>query len=129
MNLLKLDHVNIFTTNLSKMVEWYETVLGMVKGDRPPFPVDGAWLYIGGSPVVHLSIVEAQTFCENPRLEHFAFTATGLQSFIDRLDARDIAFTTARVPGPGTLQVRLSDHDGNHLHVDFSKAEADALGL
>jgi catechol 2,3-dioxygenase-like lactoylglutathione lyase family enzyme len=34
----KLDHVNIHTANVDRLVEWYDRVLGMKAGDRPPFP-------------------------------------------------------------------------------------------
>ena len=50
MQVKKLDHVNIHTANVDRLVEWYDRVLGMKAGNRPPFPFPGAWLYCGGSP-------------------------------------------------------------------------------
>ena len=47
MQVKKLDHVNIHTANVDRMVEWYDRVLGMKAGNRPPFPFPGAWLYCG----------------------------------------------------------------------------------
>ncbi len=60
MQVHKLDHVNIHTADVDRMVEWYDRVLGMPAGDRPPFSFPGAWLYCGGQPTVHLVGVEAQ---------------------------------------------------------------------
>ena len=33
---------------------FYDRVLGMKAGDRPPFPFPGAWIYLGDTPVLHL---------------------------------------------------------------------------
>ena len=80
MQVKKLDHVNVHTTNLANMVEWYARVLGMQAGERPPFPFPGAWLYCGGEPTVHLVGVDKLAKAEGLlQLEHFAFSATGLK--------------------------------------------------
>ena len=50
----QLHHVNIHTTNVPRLVEWYTRVLNMPAGDRPPFPFPGAWLYMGDQAVIHL---------------------------------------------------------------------------
>jgi hypothetical protein len=70
------------------------------------------------------------------RLEHFAFSATGLSEFVERLRAlgiehrisilpsfRDSGGSPTARPGEGTRQVSLRDPDGNRLHVDFSHEE------
>ena len=81
MQVKKLDHVNIHTANVDRMVEWYDRVLGMKAGNRPPFPFPGAWLYCGGEPTIHLVGVEKQPQTSGLTLEHFAFSATGPQGF------------------------------------------------
>ncbi|MEL6480576.1 MAG: VOC family protein, partial [Pseudomonadota bacterium] len=69
---MRLDHVNLRTGHLDKMIRWYSDVLGLSEGWRPPFAFPGAWLYAGDTPVVHLVAVEG-----TPRtggdiaLEHF----------------------------------------------------------
>ncbi len=42
MGITSLDHVNLRTTRLDEMIEWYCNVLGMRVGPRPPFPFPGA---------------------------------------------------------------------------------------
>lgn len=120
---MRLDHVNLRTGHLDKMIRWYSDVLGLSEGWRPPFAFPGAWLYAGDTPVVHLVAVEG-----TPRtggdiaLEHFALYAGGpseLQAFRDRLMAAGLTAEERQVPGTDILQLNLHDPDGNHLHVDF----------
>ena len=40
-----LDHINIKTSNLKKMVVFYHEILGLELGYRPSFNFEGAWLY------------------------------------------------------------------------------------
>ncbi|MCP5080709.1 MAG: glyoxalase [Alphaproteobacteria bacterium] len=129
MQLNKLDHVNIRTANLENMVAWYCGVLGMENGKRPPFPFPGAWLYAGDQAAVHLVGVESAPQSVEPGIEHFAMSATGLQTFIDKLDASGIEYRAVRVPGINILQINVFDCDGNHIHIDFTSEEADAAGL
>ncbi len=129
MKLGTLDHVNIHTANLDAMVSWYDRILGMTAGDRPPFPFPGAWLYAGDQAAVHLVGIDEERRGLEPKLEHFAITATGLTEFLARLEKENVAYELARVPGYRILQVNLHDCDGNHIHIDFSPEEADAAGL
>ena len=46
-----LDHYNISTRKLAETVQFYEDVLGMKNGPRPPFNFPGAWVYSSGHPV------------------------------------------------------------------------------
>ncbi len=124
----RLDHVNIRTANVEKMVDWYGRVLDMHPGPRPDFPFPGAWLYVGNHAVVHLVGVEHQPQTREPRLEHFALTASGLKEFVERLDSLGVSYTLDPVPGLPIVQVNLADCDGNHIHIDFDAIEAEGLG-
>lgn len=122
MGLNRFDHVNICTANLDRMIAFYQDVLGMQNGDRPPFSIPGAWMYCGDQPVVHLVGVGEPPQTGEPRIEHFAFAATGLTSFLDKLDACGVPFQTGDVPGTTVVQVNIRDPDGNHIHIDFDRA-------
>lgn len=117
-----LDHVNVRTTQLQAMVDWYERVLGMRSGDRPDFPFPGAWMYAGDHAAVHLVGIDGPpaTGAETPlKLEHFAFSASGQATFEARLKELDETYRISRVPGFGITQINVWDPDGNHIHIDF----------
>ena len=125
MQLGSLDHVNVRTSRLDQMVEWYVKMLGMRVGDRPPFPFPGAWLYVGDQPYVHLIGIEEEPGSDpdDLKLEHFAFAATGLDGFLERLDAAGERYDKRVVPGFGITQVNVWDPDGNHIHIDFAPSK------
>ncbi|MDO6732187.1 hypothetical protein Q4577_19315 [Marinovum sp. 2_MG-2023] len=54
MQVRRLDHVNIQTTQVEALVAWYGDILGLRTGPRPNFPFPGAWLYAGDAAVIHL---------------------------------------------------------------------------
>lgn len=127
MPLERLDHVNVRTSRLGQMVDWYQDVLEMETGPRPGFSFGGAWLYCAGKPVVHLVEVEEEPASIAPKIEHFALQASGLAGFLDRLEARGIPYEIGRPPGFPIIQVNIHDPDRNHIHIDFSTDEAAAL--
>ena len=127
-----LDHVNIRTAHVEGLVTFYCAVLGLSRGARPPFPFGGAWLYCGGSPVVHL-VEDPRAPARAPRsdellLSHFAFRATGMNGFIARLQQAGIAHEVGQLPGSRVVQINLRDPDGNALHVDFADGDDSAAG-
>ena len=124
MQLGRFDHVNVRTANVAAMTAWYESVLGMKAGPRPPFSFPGAWLYVGDHPSVHLVGVPKQPDVTGMRLEHFAFQATGVKTFLARLRAGGHRYDIGVVPEFGIIQINVWDPDGNHIHIDFPPAEA-----
>jgi catechol 2,3-dioxygenase-like lactoylglutathione lyase family enzyme len=127
MALAGLDHVNLRTGRLQEMMRFYEDVLGLQSGKRPPFNFDGAWMYCGDAPIVHLVGVERTPETQAPRLEHFALRGDGMADFIGRLKERGVDYKIVVVPGFEQPQVHLYDPDGNHLHIDFAPHEHETL--
>ncbi|MEM6887609.1 MAG: VOC family protein [Pseudomonadota bacterium] len=123
MEIKRLDHVNVRTNKLDDMVHWYETYLGLKSGWRPDFSFPGAWLYSGDHPMVHLVHVDEECASIQPKIEHFAFTATGYPAFMDKLRANGASGKVVRVPGLPIIQVNVEDCDGNHVHIDFPADE------
>ncbi|KHQ53302.1 VOC family protein [Mameliella alba] len=124
MPLTAFDHVNVRTANLDAMIRWYGEVLDLHPGPRPPFTVGGAWLYLGDRPYVHLVDIPGQREAvRDNTLEHFAFRATGMAGFLARLDEWSVPYSLDEVPEFPIVQVNFRDPDGNHIHVDFDKAE------
>ena len=123
MTLLALDHVNIRTARLAEMTRFYEEVLGLPSGPRPPFAFGGSWLYCGAQAAVHLVEVGQTQKWVPGAIEHFAFRAEGLAEFLARLRARNTAYRISIVPKLDLRQINLHDPDGNHIHVDFAANE------
>ena len=127
MVLLDLDHVNIRTARSPDLVRFYREVLGLEVGPRPPFSFDGTWLYCGTKAAIHLVEIETPAGDGGSSgIEHFAFTASGLEAFLKRLHAAGIAYDLRTVPAWGIRQVHLRDPDGNHVEVAFAPEEAAA---
>jgi catechol 2,3-dioxygenase-like lactoylglutathione lyase family enzyme len=124
-----LDHVNLRTADVDRMVRFYVDIIGLRQGDRPPFDFPGAWLYAGDRPVVHLVGVDVEPRASSPAgalsLEHFALFADGLGAFVGHLEAQGIAYRRSRQTGSGKTVINLRDPDGNRFHVDFEASRSD----
>lgn len=127
MEIVRLDHVNIRTTRLDEMVNWYTDVLGLRIGFRPNFPFGGAWLYAGEIAVVHLiQIDEASAIGSEAslKLEHFALRANGQSKFEERLKKKNEKYSCVELTDANLVLYNIWDPDGNHLHVDFALADS-----
>jgi len=126
MQINKLDHVNIRTNQLAVMINWYRDVLGLELGERPDFSFNGAWMYAGNDPVVHLIEVEGEAGHgseDKLKLEHFALSASGCSEFLSRLDSKGITFRRSGIKSLNLIQINVWDPDGNHIHIDFDEHE------
>ncbi|SFG83053.1 VOC family protein [Neptunomonas qingdaonensis] len=124
MHITKLDHVNIRTTQIDAMTQWYTEVLGLSIGPRPDFSFPGVWLYTGEAAVIHLVGVDRlPSIGADLKLEHFAFKATGAEMFQDRLRTMGIRFYQENIDSINQTQIHLRDPDNNHVHIDFISGE------
>lgn len=120
-----LDHVNVRTGNLATLVRFYEDVVGLRVGERPPLGFPGAWVYAGDRAVIHLvEVAETPAPQGALRLEHFAFAAAGSAEFLARLERLGVPYEQSRQAGTGNIVINLRDPDGNRLHVDFPASES-----
>ena len=120
---LAMDHFTILTDRLDETVAFYDELLGLQAGERPPFKFPGAWLYCGGRAVLH--IVAGRPLPANPAgiLDHMAFSASGLSETLDRLDARALAYDLRQLPGSGMWQLFFNDPNGARVELDFAASE------
>ena len=122
MQIGRLDHVNVRTAQLDAMIRWYDDILGLRAGPRPNFPFPGAWLYSGEDAVVHLVGIDGDPGAgaeQDLKLEHFALSASGRDSFEARLVVAGEKFETVDLKDVGITQYNIWDPDGNHIHIDF----------
>ena len=100
--ILGMDHFTIVTNQLETTRRFYVDLIGLQEGPRPPFPVDGLWLYANGKAILHVISVDTMP---NPRrgvLDHMAFSAQGFSSTLGKLDQYDVRYRIIRaMSGPG----------------------------
>ncbi len=123
MTLSNLDHVNVRTADLARLLHFYCEVLGLEEVPRPAFRFNGAWLRCGDRASLHLREVPRQPNTGEPRIEHFAFWATDLAEFVACLRRHQVAYTIAIIPELGNKQVNIFDPDGNHVEIQFAAEE------
>ena len=96
-----LDHYNVSTRKLDETVHFYEDVLGLVNGPRPPFDFPGAWLYSEGHPVLHLndlSPTDKQQRPDSGVIDHVAFGSRGFEAMKQHLASKGVPFRINQVP-------------------------------
>jgi catechol 2,3-dioxygenase-like lactoylglutathione lyase family enzyme len=147
MTLAKLAHYSIRTADLERSCAFYERVLGLRRGYRPPFDFPGAWLYMGDDErdygTVHIIGVDP----ENPSgltaylgdkslpaagtgtLDHIAFLATGIEQMWATLRAEGICWRDRTVPSLGLHQVFIEDPSGVTIELNYPAAEVADLAL
>ena len=116
-----IDHFNIKTANLDRLIEFYTTVLAFELGDRPSFDSPGAWLYAGGRPLLHVGISQSPASGDTQPFDHLAFNVTGLEDTLARLGAAAVDYELADVPGRAMKQVFVVDPDGVKLELNFTQ--------
>ena len=119
----ELNHINLSTVRLAEMVVFYQDILGFRVGDRPPFDNVGAWMYLEDKPLIHLTEREREQRNVEPKINHFAFTASGMAEFITHLRAHEIPYLVRLVPEVEMRQVVIKDPDGNLFEVMFERHE------
>jgi catechol 2,3-dioxygenase-like lactoylglutathione lyase family enzyme len=133
----QLAHFAVRTRDLGVSRRFYEDVLQLRAGSRPPFAFPGAWLYVGGDEtalgVVHLVSGEASAAVGDylgvpptgasfgtGSLDHVAFFADDWPALRARCDAAGATYVERIVPGLGLLQVFLTDPSGVTLELTFA---------
>lgn len=130
MPLLAFDHINLCTRNVAELLAFYTEGLGLSVGPRPNFSFNGAWLYCGGRPVLHLVERLKMGGPEGDlQIQHFAFSGRDLKALLNHLAARGVAHWVTVVEDFELCQINVHDPDGNHVHLDYPLAEARALGI
>ncbi|MFM0501166.1 VOC family protein [Paraburkholderia caffeinilytica] len=106
---MQLDHATIVTADLETARRFFVDIAGLAEGARPPFSVDGYWLYANGRPLIHLidATVPAVAGRAAPRIDHVAFrleSTAEWQALLQRLHAADMPYQLAEVPQMGPQQ-------------------------
>jgi catechol 2,3-dioxygenase-like lactoylglutathione lyase family enzyme len=116
---MKLDHINIRTSDLEGVKDTLVRLLELEVGDRPPFSFPGYWLWGDGHPVVHLTVNSGDPKASTGALDHVAFRGDDYNGLISRLDHDEIVYDVRVVPGSGVRQVFFRIHHQIMIEVGF----------
>lgn len=120
-----LDHYNVSTRKLQETVKFYESVLGLVNGPRPPFNFPGAWLYSDGHPVLHLNDIASTDREQRPDsgvIDHVAFGSRGFEAMKQHLAESGVPFRVNQVPNSPRWQIFLKDPNNVEIELNFASA-------
>ena len=126
-----LDHYNVSTRNLRDTVRFYEEVLGLVNGPRPPFDFPGAWLYSEGHPVLHLNDISPTDKPQRPDsgvIDHIAFGSRGFDAIKQHLTGKGVSFRVNEVPNSSRRQIFLTDPNNVLIELNFDVAKETPAG-
>ncbi len=119
MALQHLEHYTVNTDDVDATVAFYEEVLGLSTGPRPPFEFPGAWIYCGDIPVVHLIGDKTLEERDTGTLDHVAFRGSGVVDFVANLDKLGIPYRERDVPATDLHQVFVDDQNGVTIEINF----------
>ncbi|WP_428487777.1 VOC family protein [Rhodopila sp.] len=133
-----LNHYTIKVRDLERTKDFYQDVVGLKTGDRPPLPFPGYWLYCGEVPTVHLigHRAEDPVISDNlsdpaptGRLDHIAFSCDGLQQMRENLRKRDIKYDERVLPRLNMTQLFYLDPDGISVECNFDASETEVEAI
>lgn len=140
---ISLNHFSIRTTNLEATRVFYEDVLGLTVGPRPPFPFPGLWLYNGdhanyANAMVHVIGIDPNdpeglkkylgdrdvaSLQGTGAVDHIALAITGLEEMVDRLAKLGVPCRERTVPVLELHQLFLDDPSGVVIELNYPAHE------
>lgn len=120
---IAMSHFTVLTDDVPGTVRFYEEVLGLQNGPRPPLTVPGAWLYSGARPILHVVGGRSRSELRSGVIDHLAFDAEGLAGVLTVLRGRGIAFDCQRQVETRAWQLFFMDPNGAKVELDFAAEE------
>ena len=117
-----MNHCNVLTDDVEATRRFYVGIIGLVEGDRPPLGFDGAWLYAGGRPILHVSAAKLPQDRAGV-IDHMAFSATGLKATVSRLKLNKVEYVLRQQVGTRIWQIFCHDPMGAKVELDFDPSE------
>jgi catechol 2,3-dioxygenase-like lactoylglutathione lyase family enzyme len=144
---LALNHFSIRTTDMEATRVFYETVLGLTVGPRPPFPFPGLWLYNGDhahvvNAMVHVIGIDrddpeglkqylgdrdVSSLQGSGAVDHIALMTTGLEAMLAHLKKLGVPCRERTVPAIGLHQLFLDDPSGLVIELNYPAQEKTSL--
>lgn len=118
-----MNHFTIVTNALEETVEFYQALLGLKTGYRPPMSFPGAWMYCDDEPVLHIINKGVLPAEKGGILDHMAFSATDLRGTLATLKSRGMDYDLRRQQETGVWQLFFHDPNGARVELDFEAVE------
>ena len=118
-----MNHFTVITEDLPRTLDFYVGVLGLERGPRPDLGFDGAWLYTGGTPILHVYADRPVPAGVAGVIDHMAFSARNLREVKARFDQRGLKYDLRQQKGSGTWQLFSHDPAGAKVELDFDPSE------
>ena len=118
-----MNHFTVIAKDLEETVGFYTGLLGLERGWRPDLGFDGAWLYAGGTPILHVYGDRPVPAGVAGVIDHMAFSAKNLREVKARFDARGWKYDLRQQKGSGTWQLFCHDPSGAKVELDFDPGE------
>jgi catechol 2,3-dioxygenase-like lactoylglutathione lyase family enzyme len=126
-----MQHVLVIAQDMDVTRDFYRDVLGLEVGERPPLPFPGHWLYVGDVACIHIAQrdsyaahaatlgarVSAEPDGAGP-IDHVAFSATGYDEIVARLEHHGVAAIRNSIPAIGLRQLFVRDPDGVQIEIN-----------
>jgi catechol 2,3-dioxygenase-like lactoylglutathione lyase family enzyme len=125
-----IEHLLVLSDDMDGTRDFYERVLGLVDGERPPLPFPGYWLYLGDVPAVHLAdreayVAHAETAGTGSSpaagstgaIDHIAFSATDYDELKARLAENNVSAVENEIPG---VMRQLFVRDPNGVRIELN---------
>ena len=119
---MHIDHINIAAPRdlLEQVRDFYCELLQLEDGPRPDFGIHGYWLYGDGKPIVHLLESPWHGDADGPYyLDHVAFAAKDVATYIGRLEAMGVPYSSNHIAELNTSQVFCKDPCGIGVEANF----------
>lgn len=117
----KLDHINIHVVDGSRMVAFFEAVLGAKEGFRPPFGNPGHWVYVDDVPAIHIDVVARPDDFPRGIVNHIAFGVYEFEATKSRIEAAGWPYRITGIPASDIGQFFVDGPEGLLLEVQFRR--------
>ena len=115
-----LDHITIRTTRIEENRRFFEELLGLTVGYRPPIQVPGYWLYDGPNPIVHLVPASGPDVDRTSEgYDHIAFRLPDYEGTIRRLNEMGVKFSEYKLAELGEHRVFIKTPTGISIELCF----------
>ncbi len=118
-----MNHFTILTDDVAGTQRFYEDMLGLQSGYRPPLKFPGVWLYCGAQAVLH--VIGGRALPE-PRagvIDHMAFSGQDLTATLAKLKARNLQYELRMTPDDRVCQLFFYDPNGARVEIDYAPEE------